>query len=378
MKPIHHFDTLAVHAGRESDPRTGAVTPSIVPSTTFERAPDGSFPSGNTYTRAGNPNRDALERALAALEGGATALAFASGQAATAAVLQSLSSGDHVVLGEDLYHGTRYLLRDVLARWGLEADFVDLRDLSAVRQAIRFNTKLLWAETPSNPQLRICDLAALADLAHAHGALLAVDNTWATPLLQRPLELGADIVMHSTTKYFGGHSDVLGGALIVNEAESGALASRLRASQRLGGGVPSPFDCWLLLRSIPTMPARLRGAMETAGQLAAFLSAHPRVEIVHYPGLASHPGHEIAARQMRGFGAMLSLQVKGGESEAVAAAGRLQLITRATSLGGVESTIEHRASIEGPETLTPSNLLRLSVGLEHAGDLQADLEQALA
>ncbi len=378
MNSSHHFETLAVHAGREVEPHTGAVTPSITLATTFERAQDGSFPSGNTYTRAGNPNRDALERALATLEGGGAALAFASGQGATAALLQSLSAGDHIVMGEDLYHGSRYLMTEVLSRWGLAVDFVDLRDLGALREAMQLTTALVWAETPSNPQLRIADLAALADIAHARGALFAVDNTWATPLLQRPLELGADVVMHSTTKYFGGHSDVLGGALVVREGEKAALTQKLRAIQKLSGAVPSPFDCWLLLRSIPTLPVRMRVAMESAARIAEFLASHSAVERVHYPGLASHPGHEIASRQMSGFGAMLSFEVAGGEAAAMKLASRLRLITRATSLGGVESTIEHRRSIEGPDSVTPGGLLRLSVGLEHADDLIADLRDAAA
>ncbi len=375
--PKHRFETLAVHAGRAADPHHGAVTPSITLATTFERGADGSFPGGHVYTRSSNPNRDALEAALAALEGGATALAFGSGQAATAAVLQSLATGDHVILPSDLYHGTRYLVRDVLARWGLAADFVDLRDLEALRAALRPATRLIWAETPSNPQLRIADLAAIAGIARQHGALFAVDNTWATPLLQRPLEFGADLVMHSTTKYFGGHSDVLGGALILRETPNGALAERLRAIQRLSGGVPSPFDCWLLLRSIPTMPARVRLQSESAGRVAAFLAGHPRVEVVNYPGLATHPNHDVAARQMHGFGAMLSFEVRGGEAGAMAVAAAVRLITRATSLGGVETLIEHRASVEGPDTATPRNLLRLSVGLEHVEDLIEDLSDAL-
>ena len=373
----HRFETLAVHAGRSVDPHSGAVTPSITLATTFERGTDGSFPGGHVYTRSSNPNRDALEAAFASLEGGPTALAFGSGQAATAAVLQSLASGDHVILPSDLYHGTRYLVRDVLARWGLTADFVDLQDLKALRAALRPTTRLIWTETPSNPQLRIADLAAIGGIAKQHGALFAVDNTWATPLLQRPLEFGADIVMHSTTKYFGGHSDVLGGALILREAPGGPLAERLRAIQRLSGGVPSPFDCWLLLRSIPTMPIRVRLQTYSAGRIAAFLTDQPRVEVVHYPGLPNHPNHDVATRQMSGFGGMLSFAVRGGESAAMAVAAGVKLITRATSLGGVETLIEHRASVEGPDTATPRNLLRLSVGLEHVDDLMEDLRAAL-
>ena len=372
----HRFETLAVHAGRKVESHTGAVTPSITLATTFERGADGSFPGGHVYTRTSNPNRAALEEAFAALEGGAAALAFGSGQAAAAAVFQSLATGDHIVLPSDLYHGTRYLVRDVLARWGLAADFVDLRDLAALQSSLRPTTRLIWAETPSNPQLRIADIAALGEIARKHGALFAVDNTWATPLLQRPLELGADVVMHSTTKYFGGHSDVLGGALVLREPES-ALAERLRTIQKLSGGVPSPFDCWLLLRSIPTMPARVRAQTESAGRVAEFLAGQAAIEAVNYPGLASHPGHEIARRQMRGFGAMLSFEVRGGEPAAMAVAAGVHLITRATSLGGIETLIEHRASVEGPDTQTPRNLLRLSVGLEHPDDLIEDLREAL-
>ncbi len=374
----HRFETRAVHAGRKVDPHTGAVTPSISLATTFERGADGSFPGGHVYTRTSNPNRAALEEAFASLEGGESAFAFASGQAAAAAVFQSLATGDHIVLPSDLYHGTRHLVRDVLARWGLAADFVDLRDLAALRSALRPATRLIWAETPSNPQLRIADIAALAEIARAHGALFAVDNTWATPLLQRPLELGADIVMHSTTKYFGGHSDVLGGALVLREKPDGPLAQRLGSIQKLSGGVPSPFDCWLLLRSIPTMPARVRVQSESAGRIADFLAGHAGVEVVNYPGLSTHPGHAIAARQMRGFGAMLSFEVRGGEPAAMAVAAGVHLITRATSLGGIETLIEHRASVEGPDTQTPRNLLRLSVGLEHPEDLIEDLREALA
>lgn len=370
-----HLETLAVHAGRTPDPTTGAVSPGLVTSTTFERGADGSFPEGFTYTRADNPNRRALEAALAALEGGAVALAFSSGQAATAALLQSLSAGDHVLLGEDLYHGTRYLVQDVLARWGLRADFIDLRDLDLVARSFRPETKLLWAETPSNPQLRIADLRALAGLARERGVCFAVDNTWATPLLQRPLELGAEVVMHSTTKYFGGHSDVLGGALITRE--DGPLAASLRNIQKLSGAVPSPFDCWLLQRSLPTLPVRLRAQCASASRLAEFLATQPLVTAVHYPGLTSHPGHAIAQGQMSSPGAMLSFEVRGGAEAAMQVAARLRLITRATSLGGVESTIEHRASIEGPASITPPGLLRLSVGLEHVDDLLEDLRRAL-
>lgn len=369
------LETLIVHAGRAVEPGTNAVTPSITLATTFERDADGEY-SGDIYTRTSNPNRRSWEAALAALEGGAVAFAFASGQAAMAAVLQSLSAGEHVILPDDLYHGMRYLVKNVLGRWDLRADFVDMRDPENVRRAVQPETKLVWIETPSNPLLQIADIPAIADIAHDAGAWCAVDNTWATPIFQKPLALGADIAMHSATKYFGGHSDVLGGAVVLKDGDS-ALAERISASQKLGGGVPSPFDCWLLLRSLPTLALRVRAQAENAGKVAAFLAKHPRVEVTYYPGLESHPGHDIAAEQMSGFGGMLSFQVRGGQAEALKVAANVKLFTRATSLGGIESLIEQRSLIEGPETRTPPNLLRVSVGLEHPDDLIADLDQAL-
>jgi cystathionine gamma-synthase len=371
------LETLAVHAGRSSDAGSGAVTPSITLSTTFERAADGSFPHEYVYTRSENPNRHALETALATLEGGAAALAFSSGQAATAAILQSLASGDHVLLADDLYHGTRHLVKQVLARWGLQADFVDMQDFASVAAAIRPNTRLLWAETPSNPRLKIADIAHLAEMAHAAHALFVVDNTWATPIWQNPLALGADMVMHSTTKYFSGHSDVLGGCVVIKNAESDLLP-RLRDIQKLSGAVPAPFDCWLLQRSLPTLPYRVRAQTDNAGRIAEFLQQQPRVTQVHYPGLAAHPNHDVAKRQMRGFGGMVSFEVAGGQAAAMAVAAKVQLFVRATSLGGIESLIEHRASIEGADSPTPPGLLRLSIGLEHSDDLIEDLAQALA
>ncbi len=370
------LETRIVHAGRAVEPGSHAVTPSITLATTFEREPDGAY-AGDVYTRSSNPNRTNWEAALADLEGGAAAFAFASGQAASAAVMQSLSVGDHVILPADLYHGLRYLVKNVLARWTLRADFVDMRDPENVRRAVTPQTKLIWVETPSNPLLQVADIRQIAGIARQAGALCAVDNTWATPVFQRPLELGADIVMHSATKYLGGHSDVLGGALVLNDG-AGELVERISVSQKLGGGVPSPFDCWLLLRSVPTLALRVRAQTDSAGKVAAFLASHPRVDVVHYPGLPSHPGHEVAARQMDGFGAMLSFQVRGEQADALSVAAKVQLFTRATSLGGVESLIEHRASVEGPDTQTPANLLRVSVGLEHPDDLIADLEHALS
>jgi cystathionine gamma-synthase len=371
-----HIETIAIHAGHTPDPTTGAVAPPIVLSTTFERAPDGSFPHGNIYSRTENPNRHALEAGLAALEGGAMAAAFASGVAAIGAVMQAIGAGAHVIIPGDSYAGTKTLLREMAPVWSLEVTAVDMADLDALRAAIRPTTRLILVETPSNPLLKITDIAAVADIAHAAGALCAVDNTWATPVLQRPFDLGADVIIHATTKYFGGHSDVLGGAAICQFAD--AFSARIRTIQGVAGAVPSPFDCWLILRGAATLPLRIQAHAGNAAQVAAFLHEHPRVTAVYYPGLPDHPGHTIAARQMRMFGGMLSFQVSGGRDAAMRLAAHVQLFTRATSLGGVESLIEHRASIEGAASTTPDDLLRVSVGLEHPDDLIADLEQALA
>ncbi|RCR69389.1 trans-sulfuration enzyme family protein [Larkinella punicea] len=370
-----HPETLAIYQNRMADANAWAVVPPISLSTTFEREADGSFPHGHIYSRASNPNRDLLETALAQLEGGFAGLAFSSGQAATMTLLLALRPGDHVILGDDAYHGTPALLEELFHPWGLTYTRVDFTDLEAIRSSIHENTSLIWIETPSNPLLKIADIQAIADLAHQAGAWCACDNTWATPILQRPLDLGCDVVMHSTTKYIGGHSDVLSGALIFRE--DGDFYQRVRRYQTLGGAVAAPFDCWMLLRGIKTLPTRVKAQSATALQLAQFLHQHPAVEAVHYPGLESHPGHAIAQKQMTRFGAMLSVQIKGGSDAAMTVAGRVQLFTRATSLGGIESLIEHRASVEGPNTSTPQNLLRISVGLEHADDLIADLEQAL-
>jgi cystathionine gamma-synthase len=370
------FETLAIHAGREPDPATGALREPIHLATTFERGANGSYPHGYFYSRSGNPNRTALERAVAALEGGHEAVAFASGSAATLAVFTLAAAGGRVVCSSDCYHGTAMQLREILPRWGGTAEFVDTTDLDAVRRALEPGATLLWVETPSNPLLRVSDLAALADLGHERGALLGCDNTFASPVLQQPFTLGADLVMHSTTKYLGGHSDVLGGIVVVREAS--AELEGLRHFQGAGGGVPSPFDCWLLLRSLPTLPLRVRQQSANALAVARFLASHRGVTRVHYPGLEQHPGHALAARQMQGgFGAVVSFQVPGGATEALAVTSRVQLFTRATSLGGVESLIEHRASMEGPLSQTPPNLIRMSVGLENVDDLIADLDQAL-
>ncbi|NTW03528.1 MAG: aminotransferase class V-fold PLP-dependent enzyme [Oscillochloris sp.] len=370
-----NIETIAIHAGQEIDPTSGSVIPPIYLSTTFERAEDGSFPHGYIYTRLGNPNRTMLERCLAALEGGVDCAAFGSGQAAAMSVFQALRPGDHVVAPDDAYHGITRLLRELMSSWGLEYTQVDMNDPEHVRAAMRPNTRMIWVETPSNPLLKVADIAAIAAIAHAGGALCAVDNTWATPVLQRPLELGADLAVHATTKYLGGHSDVLGGAVVVREA--GPFFERMRFIQGNGGAVPSPFDCWLVLRGIRSLAYRIRAHAEHALKVATFLEAHPQIERVHYPGLASHPGHAVASRQMRSFGGMLSVEVRGGEAAAMSLAARVRIFTRATSLGGTESLIEHRASVEGPESKTPPSLLRLSVGLEHPDDLIADLAQAL-
>ncbi|MFO7167954.1 MAG: aminotransferase class V-fold PLP-dependent enzyme [Chloroflexota bacterium] len=371
-----NIETLAIHAGQDIDPTTGAVIPPIYLTTTFERAADGTFPHGYIYTRNGNPNRTMLERCLAALEGGAECAAFGSGLAAAQAIFQTLRPGDHVIAPDDAYHGVTRLLREIMAPWGLQYTQVDMSSPDAVRAAVRPNTRLVWIETPSNPLLKVADIAAIAEIAHEAGARCVVDNTWATPVQQRPLELGADMVLHATTKYLGGHSDVLGGAVVCREADE-QFAS-VRFLQANGGAVPSPFDCWLVLRGIQTLAYRVRAHAEHAGKVARFLAGHPRIERVHYPGLETHPGHQVAARQMRGFGGMLSIEVRGGEPAAMAVAAKVQIITRATSLGGIESLIEHRASVEGPESRTPPSLLRISVGLEHPDDIIADLEQALA
>src|SRR5256885_14505530 len=368
------IETIAVHAGHAVDPATGAVASPIYLSTTFERDIEGTYSRGFMYTRNDNPNRQALERGVSMLEGGEAAAAFASGTGATMSILQALSPGDHVLAHVDAYYGTSRLIHEIFLRWGLEADFVDMSDPDAVRKALRPNTKLAWAETPSNPLLKIVDLAAVAEIVRGPGAIFVCDNTWA-PVLQRPFDLGADLVLHSTTKYFGGHCDVLGGIVVAKHDSD--FFQRIRTIQYEGGAVPSPFDCWLILRGMRTLPWRMRAHSENAAKVAEFLAGHRKVERVHYPGLKSHPGHEIARKQMSMFGGMLSLEVKGGRDAAMKVTTSTKIFTRATSLGGVESLIEHRASIEGPGTTSPEGLIRLSIGLENADDLIQDLNQAL-
>jgi len=369
------FETLAVHAGHGVDAATGAVTPPIHLSTTFERAADGTYPHGWIYARNHNPNRDGLEAAIAALEGGAACAAFSSGLAAVTAVIQGLAPGDHVVAPSDIYHGTANVLKHLFAKWKVEATFVDMTSADTVAAAIRSETKLVWIETPSNPLLRCVDIEACAALAHRAGARAVCDNTFASPALQSPLALGCDLAVHATTKYLGGRSDVMGG-VVVARVDDAAFAD-VRTAQLYGGAVPSPFDCWLVMRSLPTLPARMQAHCANARRVAAFLQSHAKVAAVHYPGLESSPFHALARRQMRDFGGMLSFEVKGGKDAAMAVAAAVEIFTRATSLGGVESLIEHRASIEGPESRTPQGLLRASIGLEHPDDLIDDLAQAL-
>jgi cystathionine gamma-synthase len=375
MKRKLRIETLAVHAGHAIDPATGAVAAPIHLSTTFQRDAEGGYPGGYSYGRSANPTRHALEQGLAALEGGEDAAAFGSGLAASSAVLQALAPGDHVIAPADVYHGMTKLLRDVFIRWGLEVSFIDMTNLDEISKAAQPRTKLIWVETPSNPRLKITDIARVVEVAHAAGAICACDNTWA-PIVQRPLDLGTDLVVHATTKYLGGHSDVTGGVVIAKTKTE--FFERVREIQTTCGAVPSPFDCWLILRGMRSLPWRMRAHSENAARVAAWLAAHPRVEAVHYPGLAAHAGHEIAARQMSGFSGMLSFEVRGGREAALGVAARTEIFIRATSLGGVESLIEHRASIKGEDPRTPQGLLRLSVGLEHPDDLIEDLAQALA
>ncbi|MET0659614.1 MAG: aminotransferase class V-fold PLP-dependent enzyme [Steroidobacteraceae bacterium] len=371
------FETKSIHIGRDIEANTGEVAPAIHLSTTYERDADGGYPRSYSYIRPDNPSRRALEQCIAALEGGAVALAFASGSAASLAVFSLLRSGDHIIAPIESYHGTAKQLRDIVAQWGVECSFVDMTRMGEIQKALRKTTRLIWIETPSNPMLNISDIREIAALARAHDALVCCDNTFATPVLQLPFELGADLVIHSTTKYFGGHSDVMGGAVVVRR--SGELADRLRDYQATSGAVPAPFDCWLVRRSLATLAWRLRAQTANAQRVAEFLSTHPRVARTFYPGLHAHPGHALAHAQMHGgFGAMVSFCVHGSRHDAFAVAARMKIFIRATSLGGVESLVEHRASVEGPHSVTPDTLLRLSIGLEHADDLIADLEQALS
>ena len=370
-----HIETIAIHAGNHVDETSKAVIQPIILSTTFERAVDGTFPGGYIYSRSSNPNRTLLENVLAKLEGGTDAAAFSSGNAAGMSVFQSLPPGTHIIAPDDMYHGLRNQLKLLFAGI-LTFDFVDVNDSQVLLDHLRPETGLIWIETPSNPLLKITDIKQVAKIAHQNNIKVACDNTFATPVCQQPLALGADLVMHSSTKYFGGHSDLMGGALITKEKTDWWL--KIRQVQEYGGAIPSPLDCYYLARSIKTLPYRIRGHVHNAQLLAEFLEKHLKVESVMYPGLISHPQHDIAKAQMTSFGGMLSFCLKGGREEANRVINQLKLFTRATSLGGVESLIEHRATVEGPDTKTPFNLLRVSVGLEHIDDLVADIAQALA
>jgi cystathionine gamma-synthase len=371
------FETLAVHAGHAIDPTTGSVAAPLYLSTTFARDSEGVPLGGHTYIRESNPNQSQLEAALASLEGGQAALVFASGMAAGITLLQSLPPGSHVLLPDDAYYGFRVAGEELLPNWGIRADLVAMDDLTALQAAIRPETRLVWMESPSNPLLKVVDIAAVARLAREAGALSMIDSTFATPALQRPIELGVDVVHHSMTKYFGGHSDVQGGSLIF--ARRDGLVERIDHLRHLTGAVASPFNSWLVSRGLRTLACRMAAQSANALAVARALEGNPAVARVHYPGLESHAGHETARRQMSGgFGAMLSIQISGGREAALRVVSRARLFTRATSLGGVESLIEHRASSEGPSSRTAQDLLRLSIGLEHPDDLIADLEQALS
>ncbi|MFI5033062.1 MAG: trans-sulfuration enzyme family protein [Reyranellales bacterium] len=372
-------ETRVAQALGEIDPVTGALAPSISLSTNFEQAPDGSYHQGRVYSRADNPTYEQAERMLAMLEGASGGcILFSSGMAAAIAVFQSLVPGDHVVVARMLYWGVRKWLAEFGMTWGLDVEFVDTSDLDAVKAALRpGKTRLVWVETPANPTWDVCDLGAISALAHAAGARVAVDNTVPTPVLTRPIELGADIVVHSATKYLNGHSDVLAGAVL--SARNDPFWQRIRSWRRTAGAVPGAVEAWLLVRGMRTLFLRVRRASDSALAVARHFESHPALGAVLYPGLPSHPGHAIAARQMTGgFGGMLSIRVAGGADRARAVLAAVEVFKRATSLGGVESLIEHRASIEGAGSPCPPDLLRLSVGIEEVGDLIEDLDQALA
>jgi len=377
-----NFETAAIHSGQEADPRTGAVVPPIYQVSTFKQDGVGGLRAGYEYARSGNPTRDALEECLAALENGTRAFATSSGLAAEDLLLRTvLRPGDHLVVPIDAYGGSYRLFARVLAPWGVENTAVDQSDLDAVRAAIvPGKTKIIWTETPTNPLLSISDISELAKIAHDAGALLVVDNTFASPYLQQPLDLGADAVVHSTTKYLGGHSDVVGGAIIVRDTK---LADEIGYNHNAMGPIAGPFDAWLVLRGAKTLAVRMDRHCENARAIVEFLVAHERVSEVRYPGLPTHPGHEIAKRQMRDFGGMVSFRIRGGVEAALQVCKRVELFTLAESLGGVESLIEHpgkmtHASVAGSALEVPDDLIRLSVGLEHKDDLIADLSQALS
>lgn len=371
-----HLETIAIHGSMKKDPNPNEpVVPGIEMSTIYEHRKDGFRDDDWKYTRADNPNRSQVERVLANLEGGNAAAAFSSGVAAISAVFQLIESGSHILLPDDVYFGSRMIIWEFAERWGLEADFIPMTDTKEVESAIKKNTRLIWMESPSNPLLKITDIRSLCEIGKKNGLICAVDNTWPTPYNMLPLELGADLVVHSTTKYLGGHSDLMGGVVIVKEHSE--WFEKIRSVQITQGAVPSPFDCWLLSRSIRSFPYRMRAHNENAAELARFLHDHSRVTSVYYPGLTEHPGHDIAKDQMSGFGGMISFLIDGTEEDAISIVNKSEVITAATSLGGIESIWEHRRSTEGEKSVAPANLIRFSVGLEHVDDLLADLEKAL-
>ncbi len=376
------FSTKAIHAGQEPDPTTGAIMTPIYQTATYAQTGIGEY-KGYDYARTGNPTRTALEACIAALENGRYGLAFASGLAAEQAVLSLLSAGDHIVSCDDLYGGTYRLFEHIMQHYNVETSYVATNTIADYEKAIRPNTKLLWLETPTNPLLRLVDIRAVAEIAHRHKILLVVDNTFASPYFQQPLDLGADIVVHSTTKYINGHSDVIGGIVVMNDAE---VHQKIEFYQNAAGAVPGPSDAWLTLRGVKTLAVRMRQHTENASAIARFLSEHPRVEKVYYPGLPSHPDHELAKRQMSGFGGMVSFQFKGTFADVDKTVRRFKIFTLAESLGGIESLVCHPArmthgaiprEIREAHGLTDT-LLRLSVGIEDSEDLLADLDQALA
>jgi cystathionine gamma-synthase len=367
-------ETIAIHSGNLNHCSTGDVNLPISLSTTFLRDENGGYPGGHMYSRFSNPNRSALEKVMANLEMGEESCAFSSGNTAGMAVFQALAPGSHIIAPDDIYWGLKKQLLSIFSGI-LEVDFVDQTQLQTIENHIKSNTVMIWIETPSNPLLKVTDIAAISAIAKKNQLILACDNTFASPCFQNPILHGADIVMHSSSKYIGGHSDVLNG--IVVTAVKNKFWDKIRNIQQIGGAVPSPFDCFLLLRSIKTLPYRMKGHAENAMALAQYLADHPKIEAVFYPGLPTHPGHEIAKKQMSAFGGMLSILIKGDASNARRVVNSVKLLTQATSLGGVESLIEHRASVEGPDSKTPQNLIRISVGLEHIDDLIADLSAAL-
>ena len=370
-----HIETLLAQTGCVDDPETGSLIAPLHFSTTFHRNPDGSYPRGFVYGRDNNPTRSLLEQSLAQTENGNACAAFSSGMAAISAIFMSLKPGDHVLLPDDVYHGVSQVASDLFSTWNLEFSSVDMTDVEAIKSYIRDTTRLIWIETPSNPLLKVTDIQHLSAIAHTHGINTVVDNTWPTPFLQTPLNLGADLVVHSVTKYLAGHSDVLGGAIISNEDNS--IFQRVKAIQKSCGAVMDPFSAWLTMRGMRSLSARIHTQCKNAKAIATFLSNHPAISKVHFPGLTSHRGHSIAKKQMKEFGAMLSFEVHGNKNLAMKFAGQTRVFKRATSLGGTESLIEHRASIEPPTTKTPESLLRLSIGLEHIEDLLDDLQFAL-